>query len=363
MRSGGEHRLGSHSVPEPGETGVGRNAFAHLACSCRPGKDVLSSAGASRSGRIVSCRTLARNNAALLLAVRPLVSQLEDRMVLSLTLHQYLSLSQFLLSHPKVGNAYSHSAPPFLSKHAPRIPHVNRTIHAAAYQTIRGGQAVNVASVDGTHYRIQLGYISNTVATSAGDGAGGLYCSNDAHEPQPSFSPRSSPSQSARFASIPCRAASSASSLTGRIHHRAHHQPPAPADSQGLCPQLCLWPEREGPPAQYRSDHGYQWQHRRDRGLPLGRPVGTGPGPRHDHRRPHRLQFSAARRVDPDRRRLNTLDVLQGITLTTGTNIQVGRDLNLLNVGQNITLSGGSQILIGRDMGARADAWDGSSSS
>ena len=44
--------------------------------------------------------------------------------------------------------------------------------------------------------------------------------------------------------------------------------------------------------------------------------------------------------------------MLQGITLTTGTNIQIGRDLNLLNVGQNITLSGGSQILIGRDMGA-----------
>ena len=35
---------------------------------------------------------------------------------------------------------------------------------------------------------------------------------------------------------------------------------------------------------------------------------------------------------------LNTLDVLQGITLNTGTNsnITIGRDLNLLNVGGNI---------------------------
>ena len=49
---------------------------------------------------------------------------------------------------------------------------------------------------------------------------------------------------------------------------------------------------------------------------------------------------------------LNTLDVLQGITLNTGTNIQIGRDLNLLNVGQNIDLSNGSQIMIGRDIGA-----------
>ena len=49
---------------------------------------------------------------------------------------------------------------------------------------------------------------------------------------------------------------------------------------------------------------------------------------------------------------VNTLDVLQGITLNTGTNIQIGRDLNLLNVGQDINLSNGSQILIGRDLGA-----------
>jgi hypothetical protein len=49
---------------------------------------------------------------------------------------------------------------------------------------------------------------------------------------------------------------------------------------------------------------------------------------------------------------LNTLDVLQGITLNTGTSIQIGRDLNLLNVGQNLTLANGSKILIGRDGGA-----------
>jgi hypothetical protein len=44
--------------------------------------------------------------------------------------------------------------------------------------------------------------------------------------------------------------------------------------------------------------------------------------------------------------------VLQGITLNTGTNIQIGRDLNLFNVGQDINLTNGSQILIGRDLGA-----------
>jgi hypothetical protein len=49
---------------------------------------------------------------------------------------------------------------------------------------------------------------------------------------------------------------------------------------------------------------------------------------------------------------VNTLDVLQGITLNTGTNIQIGRDLNLLNTGGDVNLSYGSQIIVGRDMGA-----------
>ena len=52
---------------------------------------------------------------------------------------------------------------------------------------------------------------------------------------------------------------------------------------------------------------------------------------------------------------LNTLDVLEGITLS-GTNIQIGRDLNLLNVGQSITLQNGANIIVGRDMGLIAQA-------
>ena len=61
---------------------------------------------------------------------------------------------------------------------------------------------------------------------------------------------------------------------------------------------------------------------------------------------------------------VNTLDVYQGITLNTGTSIQIGNpsvnidnsivpvgDLNLLNVGGNIVLENGSQIIVGRDIG------------
>ena len=84
--------------------------------------------------------------------------------------------SQGLLSHPQARCGPRSTSPAVSRSNAPRCePAEFRMIHAAAVQTIRGGQAVNVASVDGTHYRIQLGYISNTVATAAGDGAGGTF--------------------------------------------------------------------------------------------------------------------------------------------------------------------------------------------
>ena len=58
---------------------------------------------------------------------------------------------------------------------------------------------------------------------------------------------------------------------------------------------------------------------------------------------------------------LNTLDVLQGITLNTGpnSNITIGRDLNLLNVGGNIDLENGSSIKIDRHLGASPSAAQG----
>ena len=109
-------------------------------------------------------------------AYRPaLDGKLEDRVLLSKqTLHQYLGTNLGLLKHPKAGVAFHVNVPPF-ALNAPRWNRHFRVIHAAAVQTIRGGQAANVVSVDGSHFRIQLGYESNTVATAAGDGAGGTY--------------------------------------------------------------------------------------------------------------------------------------------------------------------------------------------
>ena len=109
-------------------------------------------------------------------AFRPaLDGRLEDRVLLSKQTCTSIWRTQTgLLRHPQPGVAFHANVPPFVLN-APRFNRQFRVIHAAASQTIRGGQAVNVVSVDGTHYRIQLGYISNTVATAAGDGAGGTF--------------------------------------------------------------------------------------------------------------------------------------------------------------------------------------------
>jgi len=48
---------------------------------------------------------------------------------------------------------------------------------------------------------------------------------------------------------------------------------------------------------------------------------------------------------------LNTLDVLNGVTLAQGDSIDIGRDLNLLNVGQNLDLSGGGSLVVHRFLG------------
>ncbi len=48
---------------------------------------------------------------------------------------------------------------------------------------------------------------------------------------------------------------------------------------------------------------------------------------------------------------LNTLDVLNGVTLASGGSINIGRDLNLINVGQNFDLSSGASLSVGRFLG------------
>jgi hypothetical protein len=280
--------------------------------------------------------------------------RLEDRILLSgkQTLHQYVGTSLGILRHPQPHVAYNLNMPPF-ALNAARWNRQFRTIHAAASQTIRGGQAVNVVSVDGTHYRIQLSYISNTVATSAGDGAGGTYT-------QATPSPASSIIQPTTYPQ-PQGVVRVYAMPGGRLGIIVDGSTPNTELTINPLPH----PIRKGYAHSYAYGMAGQTHlinigqitinsgsigaiegfHSAD----LSGPVVIGAPTTVD-----RIAFNA---ILPGASiqtggSLNTLDVLQGITLNTGTSIVIGRDLNLLNAGADIILSNGSQINIGRDLGA-----------
>ena len=91
-------------------------------------------------------------------AFRPTLDdrRLEPRLVLSTTGN--LALSQYLLTHPQVGFAYKYNTPrfvqgisalPFEFSHKFQHPIAN-------VQTARGGSSVNIATPDGSRFRLSL---------------------------------------------------------------------------------------------------------------------------------------------------------------------------------------------------------------
>lgn len=292
-------------------------------------------------------------------AYRPaLDGKLEDRVLLSKqTLHQYLGTNLGLLKHPQAGVAFHLNKPPF-ALNAPRWDRHFRMIHAAAVQTIRGGQAANVVSVDGSHFRIQLGYESNTVATAAGDGAGGTYT-------QSTPTPASTVIQPTEFPQ-PIG--------TVRVYAMPNGEVGIIVDGSNDNTELTINPL----PTPIRKGYAHSYAYGQSgvtHTLNIGQitvnsgSIGAiegfhtanlvGPLTVNGTTTVDRIAFNS---IGPGASittggSLNTLDVLQGITLGTngpgtGTSISIGRDLNLLNVGQNITLENGSQILIDRHLGA-----------
>jgi hypothetical protein len=281
------------------------------------------------------------------------------------TLHQYLATQTGLLRHPQPGVAFHVNVPPFVLN-APRFNRHFRVIHAAASQTIRGGQAVNVASVDGTHYRIQLGYISNTVATSAADGLGGTFTQTTQTPASTLIQPQSFPQPEGAV----------------RVYAMPNGQIGIVVDGSTANPELTINPL----PSPIRKGYAHSYAYGmagRTHLINIGQitinsgTIGaiegfhtanlSGPLDIPSTATVDRIAFNA---ILPGASittggTVNTLDVLQGITLNTGTSIRIGNpsgpidsttaptgDLNLLNVGGNIDLENGSQIAIGRDMGA-----------
>lgn len=286
-------------------------------------------------------------------ALRPtLDNRLEDRVVLSgLTPHEYMALSQRLLNNPSPRLARVIGFPAF-TKNAPGVKEsplpANR---AVAVQTIRGGQAVNVVAPDGSHFRIQLSYISNTQQTSAaegsvgaftqGSGAGGLAVLQPTEIPQPQGTVRVYPMPGGKVGII----------LDGTTDNTELSINPLPQ------------PIRKG----YAHSFAYG-QGAKERVLKIGQitvnsgsigaivgfhtadlagPVAVGGSRSVDRMAFRSILPGASITTGGD---LNTLDVLQGVHLN-GTNIQIGRDLNLFNVGGDVVLENGASVLVGRDMG------------
>jgi len=285
-------------------------------------------------------------------ALRPMLDgRLEDRIVLSgLTPHEYMALSQRLLNNPSARLARVVGFPAF-TKDAPGVKEHPRLNRATAVQTLRGGQAAQVVAVDGSHYRIQLSYISNTQQTAAAEGAAGAYAQGSGTTALGIAQPTEIPQPQGTVRVYPMPGGAVGIIVDGSTDNTELSINPLPQ------------PIRKG----YAHSFAYG-QASRERVLKIGQitvnsgSIGAivgfhtadlaGPVAVNGARSIDRMAFrsilpGASITTGGD---LNTLDVLQDVHLN-GTNIQIGRDLNLFNVGGNIVLENGASILVGRDMG------------
>jgi len=278
---------------------------------------------------------------------------LEERIVMSnspVTLNEYLRISQRLLANPSHRLARVVGFPAF-TKDAPGVAEEPRTIYAPAIQTIRGGQAVNVVTTDGSRFRIQLGYVSNTQQTSAAEGAAGAYAvgsgstalgiAQPTETPQPQGTVRVYPRPDGSVGII-VDGSTANTELTINPLPRSIRKGYAHSFAYGQAEQSRVLDVSSITinSGQIASVLGF---HTADLTGPL-----TISGTQAVDRIAFRsIQPGASITTGGD---VNTLDVLQGITLS-GSNISIGRDLNLLNVGTSITLENGANLIVGRDLG------------
>lgn len=287
-------------------------------------------------------------------AFRPTVDgRLESRLLLASPRGR--TLSSYLLSHPSAKAAMNLRQPPFTAVDAPPFIKSFHRISTVGTQTARGGQAVQVTALDGSHYLIKLDYSSNTLATNTGEGTNGqlgnssttaaddLVSQQNANYPQPIGTVRAYAMPGGRVGII----------------------------VDGSTPNTELTINPLGLPQQKGYAHSFAYgESTRSHVLNIGQITVTsgeigailgfqdadlsGPLVVSGSSSIDRIAFDdllpgATISTGGD---LQTLDILNSATLSgPGTGVFIGRDLNLLNVGGSLDLSDGANFIVGRNVG------------
>ena len=286
-------------------------------------------------------------------------------MLLSAAGQRFVTASAYLLKHPSARQAYNLKQPPFLSNNAPHFNNVHRfrVKTAIATQTARGGQAVEVTALDGSHYMVKLSYTSNTIATNTAEGSNGqlgdastvaansLVSQQTANYPQPIGTVRAYAMSGGRVGII-VNGSTANTDLTinplgePQVKGFAHSFAYGESGRNHLLNigQISVNSGTIG------AIEGFQ-------DAELSGPLQVAGSSSIDRIAFAAILPGASITTGGD---VATLDVLNQIDLSgSGTGITIGRDLDLLNVGGSITLSNGANFQIDRDLGLVSPAAQG----
>lgn len=269
-------------------------------------------------------------------------ARLEPRLVLA---HTPYALTNFLLTHPQVGYAYKFNSPPFVTGSKAHHFDFGFPLHQGhiATQTARGGQSLIVAAPDGSRFRVSLTLADNQydgglAAQTGGTGTGVIPTA----VVQPQGTIRAYPMPGGKVGLIV-----DGSTMTQQVtidplpfHQRkgyAHSFAYGEASRSHLL-NIGSFQVTNGSLQAILAFHSAD----------LSGPLSIGGTTKVDRIAFNALLPGAAIGVGGT---LNTLDVANGVNLTSGPGISVGGDLNLLNVGQDMILANGASLTVGRFLG------------
>lgn len=265
--------------------------------------------------------------------------RLESRQLLA------FNVNHFLLTHPQVGYAWKLGKPPQFQGATADRPH-NQTNYrqgTARVETIRGGTGVQVATPDGSKFRItiQLGdnqYDGGLSAETGGSGNGVI----PSVQVQPVGTVRAYPTPGGSVGLIVDGTTPNMQLVIERLPFPtrkgyAHSF----AYGQAGREQVLNVSSLNVTSGQLSAVLGYQTTNL------SGALTIAGPGTV-DRIALNNLLPGASIKVGGT---LNTLDVYGSANLSSGPGIQVAGDLNLMNVGQDLNLSNGASLVVNRFMG------------